>query len=965
MTTRHASASAATRLSLLTITFCVFLGTAVSGADPGSVEFFENRIRPVLVQKCYRCHSADADEIGGSLLLDSSDAMMVGGDSGPAIHRGDADASVLISAIKYESSEMPPDEPLPSSVVDDFVLWINAGAMDPRQSHGATIPVRDRIDLDVGRPFWAFRPIGSLKSPFGQSMTEATADGHAAAKIDAYLSRAHQATSLVPVGVADPETRLRRLAFDLTGLPPSDDLMRRWLADPSPIQWTRLVDELLTSPQYAEHWARHWMDVARYADSNGSDFNATHHEAWRYRDYLIRCMAADVPFDQMIHQQIAGDLLPADNDDQRRDNVVASTFLMLGTKMLSERDKAKLQLDVVDEQIDTIGRAFLGMTLGCARCHDHKFDPVPTEDYYALAGIFKNTVTLKGESQQYVSTWNRVKLPTSSEHVAAVEKFNQQEAELQARIKEATKSVERAKSKSSAPLAGIVVDDADAKKVGAWTDSTYSKDFIGKGYVHDDNADKGKLSISFTTRVPESGIYELRLASFPNSNRAAKVPVTVLTADGEKKLTVDERKADIAPFWITLGKFRFENDADAVVTISNEGTSGYVLADAVQWLSESDLKPAETKSADAGNDNAAEAAAKQTLAALQEDLRKLRAGKPQPLPEAMAPSDLPAESIKDGFVHIRGEVNNVGAEVPRGFLRVCGSDDASIINPQGSGRLELASWLTNPDNPLVARVFVNRVWMHLMGEGLVRTVDNFGERGERPSHPQLLDALATDFVTDGWHLKPLIRAIVVTDAYQRSSEFDSRSYAIDPENRLLWRAHRRRLTAESIRDTMISIAGQLDLRGRVDPMQGRGVLVSSNDANSKASFSDVSEPCRSIYVPVVRSYVAPLLASLDGADPDLLVGRRPTTNVPSQALVLINSPDVNRWAEAAAQRLLAEHDVFDERLEATYRRCLGRMPSNDDRQMAADFFDGQLDSAERWHEYVAAIFASTEFRLLD
>lgn len=296
----------------------------------------------------------------------------------------------------------------------------------------------------------------------------------------------------------------------------------------------------------------------------------------------------------------------------------------------------------------------------------------------------------------------------------------------------------------------------------------------------------------------------------------------------------------------------------------------------------------------------------------------------------------------------------------------------SIRNPRGSGRLELADWLTDPDNPLVSRVFVNRVWMHLFGEGLVRTVDNFGVQGEQPTHPELLDWLATDFVRSGWHLKPLVRRLVNSAAYQRSSRFDAEAAGIDPENRLLWRMHRRRIPAESIRDAMLSAAGSLDRQPRFEPMRDRGTLVSSNNSDSTADFDDVGRPCRSLYLPVVRGYMPPLMSMLDAAEPDLLVGKRPTTNVPAQALVLINSPDVNRWAKQTAERVIAESTEFDDRLRFAYAICLGRAPTQADHQLAESFFAPvRSDDAteekvrEAWHEWVAGLFACTEFRMLE
>ena len=959
--------------------WCPFAISGSRGEEPSSVEFFENNIRPVLVKHCYECHSADAGEIGGSLMLDSRDGMRIGGDSGPAIDPGNVADSVLISALRYESIEMPPAGRLPEHIVHDFEKWIHAGAVDPREVPKGGVKENLSIDVEVGRRFWAFQPTAVTSIPRHPY-------DHSRGMIDQFLGRKLEEAGVSPNGISDAETRLRRLSFDLTGLPPSQALQARWLSDPSHRQWRRIVEQLLASPGFAEHWARHWMDLARYSDSNGSDFNATFHEAWRYREYLIRSFATDRPIDHFIRQQIAGDLLPADSDSERYDNVVATTFLMLGTKMLSERDKAKLELDVVDEQIDTLGRAFLGLTLGCARCHDHKFDPVPTEDYYALAGIFKSTVTLRGESQKYVSTWNRVPLPVSQQHREQVEQHAASIRSAKVGLKQAEQSLSDLQKAAVTEFPGTVIDDLDATKRGVWKSSTYVKDFVGSGYLHDNNANKGEASIRFATRLPRSGEYEVRLSHSPGSTRASRVPVTVETADGPQQVFTDQRRVSIEPMWSSLGTFRFDVDIDAAVTLHNEGTDGHVIADAVQFLLRSEKSDASqvnqdlTASEDASallmaEKKVAIAAAKTAIEEWKKKLSALEADAPQPLPEAMALGDRPVEQIRDSLVHIRGEVKNHGAAVPRGFLRVCSPGDAAIPNPKGSGRIELADWLTDPDHPLVARVFVNRVWAHLMGEGIVRTVDNFGQQGERPSHPELLDALASDFMRAGWRTKSLVRAIVNSHAYARSSDYDGESIELDPENRLWWRMNRRRLPAESIRDAMLAATGKLDRVARIEPMQGRGTLVSNNNGDSDAKFDDVSQTCRSIYLPVVRGYVPAMMTALDAADPDLLVGRRPTTNVPSQALVLINSPDVNRWSRMAAERIVAKTADFSDRLEMAYQVCLQRGTSSVDREIAAQFFGDRpdlgltysqaVDSVDRWHQFVAALFASTEFRLLD
>ncbi|MEL6896449.1 MAG: DUF1549 domain-containing protein, partial [Planctomycetota bacterium] len=832
------------------IGFIVVLQSTLGFANPpDSPEYFEQHIRPVLVERCYGCHGADADEIGGSLWLDSANGMRTGGDSGPAIVPGDVDASILIHAIRYESSEMPPDQPLTKQQIQHFEAWIRAGAFDPRSDEPSKDdPRRHReIDIQRGRSFWAFR----LPDDFRDSLLPGEPGGEGSVLIDQQIQRSLTDAGISPNDATDEETLLRRLSYDLTGLPPTDSLRRLFFDSPgSGLQRkTRVVDRLLSGRAFAEHWTRHWMDIARYADSNGSDFNATFHDAWRYRDYLIDAIAKDQPFDSMIRQQIAGDLLPHADDQQRYDNLVASTFLMLGPKMLSERDKPKLQLDVVDEQIDTVGRAFLGITMGCARCHDHKFDPIATEDYYALAGIFRSTQTLNGESQKYVSTWNKTPLPEPAELTTAREKHKQRLHDLDQSIQILQKEIDRA-ADNHGNLEGIIVDDQDATKTGTWKTSTFMSGFFGSGYVHEDNQNKGDCEIKFSTTVTRAGTYRIAMSYAHGGSRAAAVPITIRINDDSHDLTASQRKRAIDFPWQPLGTFDVPANAQISVTLSNAGTKGYVIADAMQFLRVTDDAEASIENISQSEIAATEAAAKAKrqqqlrLKRLKKERERIAKNSPPPRQMAMTPRDFTGTKIADSPVQIRGEPKNIGPTVRRGFPRVCSTGDAIIDSPVGSGRLALADWLTDPDNPLTARVFVNRVWMHLMGQGIVRSVDNFGQRGERPTHPELLDALAIDFMRDGWHIKSLVRWIVLSDTYARSSHHDDASVAIDPENRLLWRYNRRRIGAEAIRDTMLIAGNAMSTHAPKRIMNGRGVLVSKNNGDSRATPVQLDSPVR-------------------------------------------------------------------------------------------------------------------------
>ncbi|EGF27889.1 DUF1549 domain-containing protein [Rhodopirellula baltica] len=937
---------------------------AADESNEESFDFFEARIRPVLIEHCYECHAADSDELGGSLRLDVKAGWMIGGDSGPAITPGDPAASELMAAIRYESSEMPPSGKLPDHVVRDFEKWIRDGAADPRlmdEEEQLTSSQHQEFDWDQARQFWAFQPPRSSASPVAFDSDSA---------IDAFVQKRLDAEGLTATPIAPPSVRLRRLAFDLTGLPPDPETLRQFQADPSDTHWRRLVDHYLASPQFAEHWTRHWMDVARYADSNGSDFNATHHDAWRYRDYLVRSFADDMPIDRMIREQIAGDLMPASSDEDRRDKLVATTFLMIGTKMLSERNKTKLRMDVVDEQLDTVGRAFLGMTFGCARCHDHKFDPITTRDYYAMAGIFRSTRTLHGESQQYVSTWKKTPLPISKQHEQSIRKHEQSLQGLDREIKEVESELKILAEKTE--LEGITIDDVDAVREGHWVESTYKTGFVGKGYVHDENRNKGEASIRFAAVLPNAGRYELRVHYNASGNRASNLPVSVQLNDETHDLILDQTVPPKTGTYSVLKEFDCDAETQALVTLSNRGTDGYVIADAVQWVQIDGKADQGDSAAEIERTIAMRTALTQTLKKLKSQRADLLANAPPPVPTAMALADLPSDEREDCPIHIRGEVSNLGDIVPRGIPQVFSESTTAFEPLEGSGRLELAQWLTDPDHPLTARVSVNRIWMHLMGEGLVRTVDNFGVRGEKPTHPELLDALTIDFVRNGWRQKRLIRNIVCSDAYSRAmvSDDDPR-VSLDPENRLRGRAVRRRIPAEATRDAMLVAAGTLDPSGREDLMDSYATLVSQNNANSKAMTKfGLDDPKRTLYLPLIRSEVPPLLANLDAADPDLLVGKRPTTNVPSQALTLIGSPEVRQWAMQTTKRMMNETTDETQRVRWACAVLFSRDPRPLDEEILHAWLDSDVAKAmssdeERYREWIAAMFASTEFRFLD
>jgi len=818
-------------------------GRAVAApAAESGLELFEQKIRPALVKHCYECHSASAKEVKGGLRLDTREAVLAGDDSGPAIVPGKPDQSPLIEALRYadDSYQMPPTGKLPASVVADFETWVRQGAADPRtDSLPATAKPNATVDIEAGRKFWAFQPPRLPAVPQVKDVAWPRTD------IDRFILAKLEARGLHPVADADRRSLLRRAMFDLTGLPPTLDESRAFRAARTPDAFTELVERLLATSAFGERWGRHWLDVARYADSNGLGMNFSYDTAWRYRDYVIDALNRDTPFDQFVREQIAGDLLPASNDQQRASQLSATVFLMLGPKEMAQYDKPKLHMDVINEQVDTVGRAFLGLTVGCARCHDHKFDPIPTSDYYALAGIFKSTTTLQG-------TWG------------------------------------------------------------------------------DNNLYSGWLM----RRLPG--------AAQPGHE-------TLLAAYEVIRLATRKR-------------FRAAQAATAKLTEEAEKLAA--------------LGPPAAKDLEALNAKIAESKAWRNLLMFADE--RLKELKPPPLPEVMAVAD--ESKPLDEHIHVRGEVGLLGAAVPRGFLKVA-SYQPVAIKPTESGRRELADWLASADNPLTARVIVNRVWSHLLDEGLVRTVDNLGVRGERPSHPELLDYLAVKFIEHGWSVKWLVREITRSHVYQIGSGHDAVAAAADPENRLLWRWNRHRLDADAIRDAMLSVSGQLDHTQGGPTLQYSGMLFSPSYYH-RIIYVAAPWKRRSVYMPVLRDGHAPevdLLDVFDFPNPNMVTGKRGVTTVPTQGLYLMNSPWVMDQARALAEQTSAARSDSTGRIELIYERALTRPPRSEEITLAQTYLEAYAAEAVRenpalgagevglraWSSYCQTILSSNEFLFLD
>lgn len=930
---------------------------SINPSDAENIEFFESQIRPLLVEHCLECH-ADNTEASGGLLLDSRPNWLKGGDSGDAIVPKDPDASLLMRAVLYDDPDlqMPPDGKLPDTAIAALRNWIAKGAADPRSEVSVKPSNSKALSVANAQEHWAYRPLSKPSLPSGKPSSTA---------IDSFIddkliSNQLQATSLV--------TRsqwLRRLTFDLHGLPPDSSLLETFEADTSPDAEARMVDRLLESPRFGETFARHWMDVVRYAESvTLRGFVLP--EAWRYRDYLIDAFNEDRPFDQMIVEQVAGDLLDSRDRQDRTRQMVATSFLAFGNTNLEEQDKTQLEMDYIDEQLEVLGRAFLAQTIGCARCHDHKFDPIPTRDYYALAGIFRNTVAMEHEN---VSKWVEEPLPIEPQEAAAFDKLTADVKQLTQKIAQLKKKnggdVDPNKSVDIATLEGVVIDDTDAKLIGEWSDGTGVSGFVSAGYRHDGNKGKGEKSSTFEPKNLPPGQYRVRMSYTHGPNRASNAKVVVFSADGEKTLRINQKQPPEEGIWITLGNFRFEKDGQAFVIVSNNDSDGHVIIDAVQFIPAAEdtvLKLASEKPPAAKFTEAKPVVDEKELKSLEKALVGLKA-KLETRPRFMTVREKsPAVDIP---IHIRGNVHSLGEVVPRGFLTALdiGGNAKPTFDEHSSGRLPLARWLSDKRNPLTARVYANRVWSWLIGQGLVTTTNNFGTTGAEPSHPELLDWLADELMRSGWSTKHLVRCIVLSNTYRRAfADASSESQLSDVNNQLLWRGNLRRVTVESLRDAMLSVSGELD-ESVGGSLLKPGVKEDYNYPHHTTR--------RSLYHPVLRNSLPELFEAFDFADTSLSIGERARSTVAPQALIMMNHPWVVARATAAAKLIKREFSSPELAVEHLHRECFGRSPTQDEMATCVAFLTNgkegnrsELDS-KRLTSLVQSLFASLDFRYLE
>ena len=767
-------------LSLLAIIMVTGTLTAfpqdAGGPDDESINYFETHVRPVLATHCYQCHSREAEKLKASLYLDSKAGILKGGDNGAVIIPGKAEDSLLIKAVRYqvEDLEMPPKKKLPDSAVNHLATWINMGA--PMPDDGARVAEQGpAFDFEkFRREHWAFRPVRKPQPPAEPSQEAKTSP------IDAFVLEKMKGSGVQPVPRADRRTLIRRAYFTLTGLPPAPEEVEAFLGDHAPDAFSRVIDRLLDSPHYGERWGRHWMDVARYSDGMGASQDSKPlPNAWRYRDWVVNSLNEDLPYDQFVKYQIAGDLY----DKQQ---ALATGFFAVGPTYTSDggdpESKAQAEAETLADRVDTFSRAFLALTAACARCHDHKFDPITAADYYAIAGIFRNSrsrdIPIASQSEQDV--------------------FNN----LQTAVK------------------------AQEKVLNEFLD------------------------------------------------RSAR------------QLKVDRREVE-----------KKMSEADRLV-----------------------------------------------LQGLREQLDRIRKAVP---PKPASAHGLGESGSGDMHIAIRGDLRKKGAVAPRKFLEIVSGPQRPHFK-DGSGRKQLAEAVADPANPLTARVMVNRIWLHHFGQALVRSPSNFGVIGQKPTHPELLDWLAATFVENGWSMKKIHREIMLSEAWQRSSEYHKGSYAVDGDNRYLWRMNPRRLDVEAWRDSLLAVSG--DLEKRLGGAPDDHVLQSTR----RTIYGKLSRNFdRSISEEFLRIFDFPAPRSTSAA--------RVESTVPQQYLFILNSPFMLARAESLAQRLQKEAPDNMTRIELAYSLLFQRLPNSREREAAIAYLDQEGDSNRHWRQYAQVLLGTHEF----
>jgi len=979
------------------------LCTAVAAEPTASdLEFFEKEVRPLLAKNCYSCHSAKSEKLQAGLKVDSLAALLQGGDSGAAIVPGDADDSLLIEAVRYESYEMPPKGKLPASSIKILERWVEMGAPWPKEKAPEATALRPEFDLlQRKKDHWVWQPVDSPEVP------AVTDKQWPRAELDHFILARLEAAGLKPSRDAERAAVMRRLYFDLTGLPPTPEQAERYLADQAPGATARLVDELLNSPRFGERWGRHWLDLVRYAESRGHEFDNDAPNAFQYRDYIIRALNADVPYDQLVREHIAGDLLKKPRVHPQRgfnESILGTGFWFLGEWVHSPVDIRKDEADRFDNMVDVMSKTFLGVTVSCARCHDHKFDAISTADYYSLTGFLQS------------SDYRQVRFESLQHNGRVAGKLAELNNNYAAAIADTLKKhgVEQPQP-SPLPL-------KLRKKIVVDYGRTTAEQYLQDGYLFGQRPTKagepywvlenGKPALKFAAvtaavsdpvwngleSVSEKGMANRSsLAKIPRSGRTLRTPTFEVTdgniacrvrGNGHVVACVDSHRLVAGPLhkqtivrikpgtdWTGLKLNRYAGHRIHLefTPARNAQLEVSLVTQGVTPQEQKIFNRLMAKRAAAGEVYGQ--AAQRILDASENKIVKTWSDARKSLQEQIMQRSHLAMAMLDGtgedaHVLIRGNSSKPGAVEPRHFLTAV-AGGKPMPTGAGSGRLELAAQINDPGNPLTARVMVNRIWHHLMGRGIVPTTDDFGVLGQRPTHPALLDYLATLFLEDGRSIKKMIRRIVLSRTYQMSSKADAEAVAIDPNN-LLWSFRPpQRLEGEAIRDALLLISGRLDATPFGEPVPVH--LTGFMDGRGRPRVSGPLDGAgrRSVYIAVRRNFLSPFMLTFDTPAPFSTMGRRNVSNVPAQALILMNDPLVVQMAGLWAARAIKQHATLDDRINWMYQSAFARQPAAQEKAIATAWLKARAagrnvdqDDPQLWKDLAHVLINTKEFIFL-
>jgi hypothetical protein len=916
----------------------VCVTAAVSEPFPADqISFFERRIRPVLVKKCYECHAV-GEKTKGGLVVDTREGIIKGGSSGSAVVLGDPDKSLLVRVLKglEKDMEMPPKEEdrLSDSEIADFEKWVRMGLPDPRVGGKSGGPLR--VDAEQAAKHWAFQPIADPVPP-----TVKDKAGWVQNDVDRFVLAQLEARGMQPNPIADRRTLIRRASYALTGLPPSFRDVEEFVNDPSPTAFQTVIDRLLESPHYGERWARHWMDVARFADTTGDRANRRQPRypfAWTYRDWLIDAFNRDLPYNQFVKEQLAADKVVG---KENKAEMAALGFLTIGKLFMGQAD------DVIDDRIDVVTQGLMGLTVSCARCHDHKFDPIPTADYYSLHGIFSSTKDLGDGEGPIIAMPADEKL--YQEYLAEVERLEEEVADV--RVSAENKVLTKFRGEVGRYLLAARAFATQGEKKISVTQfarkHTVDQDIFPQWLAYLKQAQRRHDPV-FAPWFEFAGLGQ-REFSAKAAGIAARVarnedkgkPINPTVAKAFAK--VPDSLEDVAETYSEI--FKSVDDAWRRATKAN------VKLTALEDEADESLrrvihgKKSPIRLERAGFQRLVGVQVRNAENRVRGKIAELQLTHDGSPARAMAVEDL--ERPRDSYIYIRGERRNRGDRVPRRFLEILSDEEREAYPKDSSGRLELAMDIVDPENPLTTRVLVNRVWLWQFGKGLVSSPGDFGLRADSPTHPLLLDWLARKFVRDGWSLKELQRTIMLSATWQQSSLKNDAYDAVDPANDLLWRWNLQRLDFEAIRDTLIVHGGKADLN-----IGGRSTDLEEDEGAHR----------RTLYGMIDRANLPELFRIFDFANPDMTQAQRYNTTVPQQALFLMNSPIAVEEAKNIANRpeMLSEA-TDEEKVEFVYGQVLQRVPTSDEMAMCLRYIERQRNGGVEAPPHLAWEFGYGRF----